>query len=191
MLDFPTPQRLYWAKHGVRRFGNFVRIHEVIEENCRITMSHDPAQYSPIFSIDVSPESTSNTPPRPTEVGAALVQLTRQLIETQQRQNQLLDQILQVNKQVLQASNQANTQRQNELTQWRNAHPKLVRSCKEALETLSNVQTEFLQNLADEVADSKDSLSESDYVFTEFLDRFGPRMAHLNGILQVLNHLGG
>ena len=120
-----------------------------------------------------------------------MVALTRQLIESQQRQNQLLDQILQVNKQVLQASNQANSQRQNELTQWRNAHPKLVRSCKQALETLSNVQTEFLQNLADEVADSKDALTDSDYVFAEFLDRYGPRMAHLNGVLQVLNHLGG
>ncbi len=155
-------------------------------------MAHDPAQYSPVFSIDVSADAPSNNmTPRPAEVGAALVALTRQLIESQQRQNQLLDQILQVNKQVLQASNQANSQRQNELTQWRNAHPKLVRSCKQALETLSNVQTEFLQNLADEVADSKDALTDSDYVFAEFLDRYGPRMAHLNGVLQVLNHLGG
>lgn len=154
-------------------------------------MSHDPAHFSPVFSIDVSAEATSNQPTRPTDVGAALIALTRQLIESQQRQNQLLDQILQVNKQVLQASNQANTQRQTELTQWRNAHPKLVRSCKQALETLSSVQTEFLQNLADEVAESKDALSESDYVFSEFLDRYGPRMAHLNGVLQVLNHLGG
>jgi len=154
-------------------------------------MAHDPAQYSPVFSIDVSADSQSNTPPRPAEVGAALVALTRQLIESQQKQNQLLDQILQVNKQVLQASNQANSQRQNELTQWRNAHPKLVRSCKQALETLSNVQTEFLQTLADEVADSKDALTDSEYVFAEFLDRYGPRMAHLNGVLQVLNHLGG
>ena len=154
-------------------------------------MAHDPAQYSPVFSIDVSAEATSNTPPRPTEVGAALIALTRQLIESQQKQNQLLDQILQVNKQVLQASNQANSQRQNELTQWRNAHPKLVRSCKDALETLSNVQTGFLQNLADEVADSKDGLIDSEYVFAEFLDRYGPRMAHLNGVLQVLNHLSG
>ena len=155
-------------------------------------MPHDPAQYSPVFSIDVSADAPSNNmTPRPAEVGAALVALTRQLIESQQRQNQLLDQILQVNKQVLQASNQANSQRQNELTQWRNAHPKLVRSCKQALETLSNVQTEFLQNLADEVADSKDALTDSDYVFAEFLDRYGPRMAHLNGVLQVLNHLGG
>jgi hypothetical protein len=154
-------------------------------------MAHDPAQYSPVFSIDVSAETTSNTPPRPAEVGAALIALTRQLIESQQKQNQLLDQILQVNKQVLQASNQANSQRQNELAQWRNAHPKLVRSCKDALETLSTVQTGFLQNLADEVADSKEGLTDSEYVFAEFLDRYGPRMAHLNGVLQVLNHLSG
>ena len=154
-------------------------------------MANDPAQYSPVFSIDVSADASSTTPLRPAEVGAALVALTRQLIESQQKQNQLLDQILQVNKQVLQASNQANSQRQNELTQWRNAHPKLVRSCKEALETLSTVQTEFLQNLANEVADSKEGLSDSEYVFSEFLDRYGPRMAHLNGVLQVLNHLSG
>jgi hypothetical protein len=41
------------------------------------------------------------------------------------------------------------------------------------------------------VEDSKEALSESDYVFSEFLDRYGPRMAHLNGVLQVLTHLGG
>jgi len=154
-------------------------------------MAHDPAQFSPTFSIDVSAEATSNTPPRAADVGAALINVSRQLLEAQQRQNQLLDQLLQVNKQVLQANNQANAQRQSELTQWRNAHPHLVRSCKQALETLSVVQTEFLQNLANEVEDSKDALSESDYVFSEFLDRYGPRMAHLNGVLQVLTHLGG
>ena len=154
-------------------------------------MAHDPAQFSPTFSIDVSAEATSNTPPRAADVGAALISVSRQLLEAQQRQNQLLDQLLQVNKQVLQANNQANAQRQSELTQWRNAHPHLVRSCKQSLETLSVVQTEFLQNLANEVEDSKEALSESDYVFSEFLDRYGPRMAHLNGVLQVLTHLGG
>lgn len=156
-------------------------------------MTHDPAQFSPVFSIDVSADNSSNAKAqqRPADVGAALVALTRQLIDSQQRQNQLLEQLLQVSKQVLQNTNQANAQRQNDLTQWRNAHPKLVRSCKQALETLSGVQTEFLQTMADEVADQKDALSESEYVFSDFLDRYGPRMAHLNGVLQVLNHLSG
>ena len=69
--------------------------------------------------------------------------------------------------------------------------PRVVRSCRSALETLSGVQTEFLQKMADEVEDSKDELADSEYIFSDFLDRYGPRMAHLNGVLQVLNHLSG
>ena len=84
---------------------------------------------------------------------------------------------------------QANSQRQNELTQWRNAHPELVQSCKSALEALSTVQTDFLQRMADEVQESREELLDSEYMFADFLDRYGPRMAHLNGILQILNHL--
>ncbi len=156
-------------------------------------MSNEQSPLSPVFSINVSADS-ANTPsnePRPTDLGATLITLTRQLVEVQHRQNQLIEQLLQVNKQVLQTANQANSQRQTELSQWRNAHPRLVRSCKSALETLSGVQTEFLQKMADEVEQTKEELEESEYMFSDFLDRYGPRMAHLNGILQVLNHLGG
>ena len=157
------------------------------------TMSNEPSQFSPIFSINVSAESgaTPASGQRPAELGATLVALTRQLIDVQHRQNQLMEQLLQVNKQVLQSTSAANTQRQSELTQWRNAHPKLVRSCKSALETLSGVQTEFLQKMAEEVEDTKEELAESEYIFSDFLDRYGPRMAHLNGVLQVLSHLSG
>jgi regulator of sigma D len=156
-------------------------------------MSNDPSPFSPVFSINVSADSASPQArdQRPADLASTLIALTRQLVEVQHRQNQLVEQLLQVNKQVLQNSCQANTQRQNEIAQWRNAHPELVRSCKMALETLSGVQTEFLQKMADEVEGSKDDLAESEYVFSDFLDRYGPRMAHLNGVLQVLNHLAG
>ena len=53
------------------------------------------------------------------------------------------------------------------------------------------MQIDFLQTLADEVEDQKENLEESEYAFNDFLDRYGPRMAHLNGIIQVLGHLGG
>ena len=33
------------------------------------------------------------------------------------------------------------------------------------------------------------NLVEGEFMLTEFIDRFGPRMAHLNGILQVLSQL--
>lgn len=154
-------------------------------------MSNDQTPYTPVFSIDVSPDTSAKPTARSNDVGSLLVALTRQMIDAQQQQNQLLEQLLAVNRESLQLAKQASAQRQNDLTQWRNAHPKLVRSCKNALETLSGVQTDFLQSLADEVDQSKDDLAESDYVFNEFLDRYGPRMAHLNGVLQVLNHLAG
>ncbi|MCU0717359.1 MAG: hypothetical protein MUD03_14655 [Pirellula sp.] len=160
-------------------------------------MANEPTPFAPVFSIDVTAADAANAPaaapptPKGSDVGSALIGLTRQLIEMQNRQNVLLEQLLQINKQVLQASNQANQQRQTELNQWRNSHPKLVRSCKNALESLSQVQIDFLQTLADEVEDQKENLAESEYAFNDFLDRYGPRMAHLNGILQVLGHLGG
>jgi len=31
---------------------------------------------------------------------------------------------------------------------------------------------------------------EGDFMLNEFVDRFGPRLAHLNGVLQVLTQLG-
>jgi len=162
------------------------------ERSSRV-MSNDPGQFSPVFSINVSADSANPQTPgqRPNDLGATLIALTRQLVEVQHRQHQLIEQLLQVNKQVLQTTHQANSQRQTELNQWRSAHPNLVRSCKSALETLSGVQTEFLQKMADEVEDSKEELAESEYMFSDFLDRYGPRMAHLNGVLQVLNHLSG
>jgi hypothetical protein len=156
-------------------------------------MSNDQSPFSPVFSINVSADASGSQPreQRPADLATTLVALTRQLVEVQHRQNQLVEQLLQVNKQVLQNACQATNQRQNEISQWRNSHPQLVQSCKSALETLSGVQTEFLQKMADEVEDSKEDLADNDYVFSDFLDRYGPRMAHLNGVLQVLHHLAG
>lgn len=165
-------------------------------------MSNDPGPFSPIFSINVSAEGANpqNAPapapaPQPgnrsLDVGTAMIALMRQMVDAQNRQNQMIDQLLQINRQVLQNTQQANAQRQNEMTQWRNAHPELVQSCRTALETLSAVQTDFLEKMTNEVEDSQEELVDSEYMFADFLDRYGPRMAHLNGILQILNHLVG
>ncbi|MEK0425893.1 MAG: hypothetical protein RJB11_1984 [Planctomycetota bacterium] len=165
-------------------------------------MSNDPGPFSPIFSINVSAEGASpqnapapapSAPPgnRSLDVGTAMIALMRQMVDSQNRQNQMIEQLLQINRQVLQSNQQANAQRQNEMNQWRNAHPELVQSCKSALETLSSVQTDFLDKMTTEIQDSRDDLVDSEYMFADFLDRYGPRMAHLNGILQILNHLVG
>jgi hypothetical protein len=111
------------------------------------------------------------------------IDLLRQLVAGQQQQIRLLEEL--VHQQVA-----VNKQRASELQQWKNANPELARSCRRAAETLSRVQTQFLDVLTEEVADSEDHLIEGEFMLNEFVDRFGPRLAHLNGVLQVLAQLG-
>lgn len=146
-------------------------------------MAHDPSQFSPVFRIDVSAEPASTGAVAPSEVGAATVALLRQLVISQEKQNQLLEQLVQ-------HTVTAQKQRANELQQWKDANPRLAKACRRAAETLSKVQSEFLENLTGEIADNEETLMDGEFMLSEFVDRFGPRMAHLNGILQVLAQLG-
>ena len=54
---------------------------------------------------------------------------------------------------------------------------------------VGKVQTEFLENLTREINDNQEVFLDGDFMLNEFVDRFGPRMAHLNGLLQVLSQL--
>ena len=144
-------------------------------------MPDDPHQVPPMFRIDVSANS-----PSPEEsgmdVGREMVHLLRQMLAAQDRQNHLLEELSQ-------QLNASQRQRATELGQWREANPDLARSCRVAAETLSRVQTQFLNNLTDEVRENEESLVDGEFMLNEFVDRFGPRLAHLNGVLQVLSQL--
>ena len=144
-------------------------------------MAKDPHQVPPMFRIDVSANS-----PSPEEsgmdAGREVVNLLRQLLAAQDRQNHLLEEM---NQQL----NAAQRQRSNELGQWKEANPGLAQSCRSAAETLSRVQTQFLNNLTEEVQDNEENLMDGEFMLNEFVDRFGPRLAHLNGVLQVLSQL--
>lgn len=142
--------------------------------------SFDQEPLSPVFRIDVSAEAEAE--PRKSK-DQILIDLMRHMVAAQQQQNQLLEQLVQQN-------NAANQQRASELQQWKDANPELARSCRDAAETLSRVQTQFLDNLTEEIRDSEESLADSEFMLNEFVDRFGPRLAHLNGVLQVLAQLG-
>jgi len=135
-----------------------------------------------MFRIDVSAEPTTGAMNQG-DAGLAMVALMRQMIAIQERQNQMLEQLVQH-----QLSSQK--QRTNELQQWKDANPRLARACRSAAETLAKVQTNFLEGITDEIADNEENLADGDFVLNEFIDRFGPRMAHLNGVLQVLAQLG-
>lgn len=143
-------------------------------------MPQDPRQFSPVFHIDVSTDGQEMNVP---EHGNAEIHgLLTRLAEGQERQNKLLEEL--VNH--LCASQR---QRAAELGQWKEANPHLARGCRQAAEALSRVQTQFLENLTEEVAENAEALIDGEFMLNEFVDRYGPRLAHLNGVLQVLSQL--
>jgi hypothetical protein len=144
-------------------------------------MSQESEQFSPIFQIDVSATSGKEEGVADSD-GNELNQLLRQLVIGQERQNELLEELV---------DQMSATQRQRsaELAQWKRTNPKLARDCRVAAEMLSEVQTEFLTTMTEEVREHRDSLLEGEFMLNELVDRFGPRLAHMNGMLQVLSQL--
>src|SRR6187431_390938 len=109
-------------------------------------------------------------------------ELLREILAAQDRTNDLLEE--------LGSSLAANQkQRANELNQWRNAHPALASACREAAEALTRVQIEYLERMTEEINDTSEDMVEGEFLLNEFIDRYGPRLAHLNGVIQVLAQL--
>lgn len=147
-------------------------------------MSHDPSDLSPVFRIDVGqsasePHVGNN---QPTISSTEFTALLQQLVIGQDRQNELLEELVE-------QMGASQRQRASELGQWKDANPTLARRCRAAAEALSQVQTEFLHNLTVDVNDNFEHMMEGDFVLNEFVDRYGPRLAHLNGVLQLLSQL--
>ena len=147
-------------------------------------MKHDSQSSDSVYSlIDVSAGSP------PAADSATLLQheqirLLRQVVSALDRQSELLEE-------VVAQTGAAQRQRAAELGQWKQANPELARSCRQAAEALSRIQAAYLSNLTEEVTDHAEDLAEGDFLLTEFVDRFGPRLAHLNSLLQVLSQLSG
>lgn len=111
------------------------------------------------------------------------VHLQDRNLAAQNRQNDLLCELI----------NQftaAGRQKAVELSEWKKSNPRLARACKDAAEKLSRIQTEFIDSLSDEIDVNYDVLQDGDFALGEFVDKFGPRIIHLNSLLQVLAQLG-
>lgn len=143
-------------------------------------MAEKPRPSSLFSPIDVSTHtSASNDRPREEDtVKDVLVQL----VAAQDRQNELMEELIE-------QMGASQRQRSAELAQWKQSNPRLARRCREAAEVLGKVQSAFLDAVTEEITDSAEDLIDGEFVLNEFVDRFGPRLAHLNGVLQVISQL--
>ena len=108
--------------------------------------------------------------------------LLRDMVVLQHKTCELLTELL---TQVSQQQRQRNA----ELKAWRDANPELAVSCRYAAESLAKVHTEFLANVAREAFENAEDYVDSEYALGEFIDRYGPRLAHFNGVLQLFGQL--
>jgi hypothetical protein len=143
-------------------------------------MSSSRHSTPPLYSqVQVSPGS------QPRAISSSREEQTdllRDVLNAQERTNELLEDLVGV-----MATQQK--QRASELHQWRNAHPKLATACREAAEALSRVQIEYLDRMTEDINEQSEDMVEGEFVLNEFIDRYGPRLAHLNGVIQVLAQL--
>ena len=144
-------------------------------------MSEAKRDLASVFRIDVSPNASARVVTGG-EPNSQVCDLLRQLIDHQNRTNELLNGLVE-------QMSAAQKQRANELGQWKAANPVLARRCRTAAEAISQVQTEFLQTMTAEINENREAMLEGDFVLNEFIDRYGPRLAHLNGVLQLLSQL--
>ncbi len=146
------------------------------------------SEFPPVFTqLDISANSVT---PGATAPDPQSRHLLAESIALQQRQVELLDRQIQLLTELVAQVSMQQRQRAAELKAWREANPELAQSCRKAAESLAKVHTDFLAGVAAEAFDNAESYSDSEYALGEFIDRYGPRLAHFNGVLQLFAQLG-
>ena len=112
-----------------------------------------------------------------------LSSLMREMISAQDRQNELLEELIG-------HVGHARKQRAVELALWKRSNPELAEYCRRTATTLERIQTDLLASIVEEVDSNADTLLDSEFGLSEFIDRFGPKFMHLNSLFQILAQLG-
>ena len=110
------------------------------------------------------------------------LELLRQNIETQR-------QVLELTREAAQISRDQRSRQIAELERWQGAHDFVIDPCKDALGQLEQVHAALMGELTSYVREHHDDLMDGEFVLSDFVDRFGPRLAHINTMLAVLRPL--
>jgi hypothetical protein len=142
-------------------------------------MSRESQPTSLFTQVDITAGTHVPRPMGPQYAQEEQISLLRNVLAAQDRTNELLEE-------VVNNMGAMHRQRAAELSQWKDANPALAESCRYASEALTRVQVAYLDQITREINDNEENMVDGEYAFNEFVDRFGPRLAQLNGVIQVL-----
>jgi len=118
-----------------------------------------------------------------------LANLQNQTLELQRQQLEISRQQLEISHELLQVNREQRARQGAELERWQASHEHVIDSCRETMGRLEQVHASLMGELANYVEDNHENLMEGDFSLSDFVDRFGPRLAHLNTMLAVLRPL--
>jgi hypothetical protein len=146
--------------------------------------------------MEVSPtgQSPTSTPPPnpnndPVALLHALLALQSQTLEVQKLILQNQQHQLELAREAAHVAREQRSRQMAELERWQAGHDRVVDQCRESLGQLEQVHSALMGELVNHVAEHHENLVEGDFALTDFVDRFGPRLAHLNTMLAVLRPL--
>jgi hypothetical protein len=118
-----------------------------------------------------------------------LINLQSQNLELQRQSLEFQRQQLELAREATQVAREQRSRQIADLERWQSGHEGVIENCKDALGKLEQVHASLMGELATYVEENHDNLMEGDFALSDFVDRFGPRLAHLNTMLAVLRPL--
>ncbi|MDG3006197.1 hypothetical protein [Paludisphaera mucosa] len=118
-----------------------------------------------------------------------LVNLQNQTLDVLRQNLEMSRQELELTREIVQVNREQRARQIAELERWQNGHQRVLDSSREALGRLEQVHASLIGELADYVEENHENLLDGDFALSDFVDRFGPRLAHLNTMLAVLRPL--
>ena len=156
--------------------------------------SENPASPHWTYRMEVSPtgQGPAQLVPNPNDsVGLLhlMVNLQNQSLELQRQMLEMQRQQLELAREVAQVSREQRARQMAELERWQSGHEHVLESCRESLGNLEQVHAALMGELAAYAKENYENLLDGEFALTDFVDRFGPRLAHLNTMLAVLRPL--
>jgi hypothetical protein len=144
--------------------------------------------------MEVSPTGQSPTasianPNDPILLLHLLANLQSQTLDVQRQMFEMQRQQLEISRELLQVNREQRARQASELERWQASHEPILENCKETLSKLEQVHASLMNELGIYVEDNHENLLEGDFSLSDFVDRFGPRLAHINTMLAVLRPL--
>jgi len=166
-----------------------------VEREVGVSTRENSPSSSWTYRMEVSPTGApaSQTPPNPNldpvNLLHALISLQSQTLEVSKQILQNQQQQLELAKEAAQIAREQRARQIAELERWQSGHDRVLDQCRESLGQLEQVHSALMGELVNHVAENHENLVDGDFALTDFVDRFGPRLAHLNTMLAVLRPL--